>query len=337
MEAEAVVFVARNRVEFERIEVPDPTPQDVVVRTRYSWISNGTESSYLRGDRSNGETPFRRGDPAVFPRVPGYQKTGTVEWVGSAVEGLCRDDWVFVAGSRVCYGVSQMGGHVSVAVAPRESVWKLAEGLDPIAASGLVLAQVGYNCGSRPPVREGDLVVVLGDGLVGHWAAQTLAWRGARVAMIGRHDFRLERLHLEGAITVNERTADPVKMIRQWCSGVSDGIAVLVDTVGSIPILYDFLPLMRPQGHICSAGFYGAEGEIDIQRLRHGEQTLHCPSGYTRERMDQTLRLLASGALESASLITHRFPAGEAKVAWDLIMNRREEFLGIVLEWDLVF
>ena len=88
-----------------------------------------------------------------------------------------------------------------------------------------------------------------------------------------------------------------------------------------------------PGAHLFLGILWG-RGRIDIQRLRHGEQTLHCPSGYTRERMDQTLRLLASGALESASLITHRFPAGEAKVAWDLIMNRREEFLGIVLEWD---
>lgn len=334
MEAEAVVFVAKNRVEFKRIEIPDPKPQEVVVRTRFSWISNGTESSYLRGDRSNGETPFRRGDPAVFPRVPGYQKTGTVEWVGSAVEGLRLGDWVFVAGSRVCHGVSQMGGHVSIAVVPHESVWKLPEGLDPIAASGLVLTQVGYNCGSRPPVNPGDFTVVMGDGLVGHWAAQALAWRGARVAMVGRHNFRLKRLHLEEAITVNSRREDPVKVIQKWHEGVSDGIAALVDTVGSIPTLYIFLPLMRPQGYICSAGFYGAEGKIDIQKLRRGEQTLHCLSGYTRERIDQTLQLLASGELDTTSLITHRFPAREVKVAWDLIRDRQEDFLGIVLEWN---
>ena len=113
MKAEAVVFIARNQVEFREIEVPDPTPEDVVIRTRFSWISNGTESSYLRGERSNGETPFRTGDQPVFPRVPGYQKTGTVEWVGSNVEGLRRGDWVFVAGSQVKYGISAMGGHVS--------------------------------------------------------------------------------------------------------------------------------------------------------------------------------------------------------------------------------
>ena len=334
MKAEAVVFVARNQVDFQEIQAPDPTAEEVVIRTRFSWISNGTESSYLRGERSNGESPFQAGDPPVFPRVPGYQKTGTVEWVGSKVEGLHPGDWVFVAGSRVHYGITAAGGHVSPAVAACDSIWKLPDGVDPEAASGLVLTQVGYNCGARPFVEPGDVGVVIGDGLVGHWAAQTLAWRGARVIMIGRHDFRLEHLRVESATTINEKAANPSAAVQQSFSGASDGIAVLVDTVGDIQAVNSYLPLMKHNGHISTAGFYGAEGMIDIQKLRRGEQTLHCPSGWRRERMDRTLQLIASGEIETRSLITHRFPAREAKVAWDLIMDRQEEFLGIVLEWD---
>ena len=333
MKAEAVVFIARNQVEFREIEVPDPTPEDVVVRTRFSWISNGTESSYLRGERSNGETPFRTGDQPVFPRVPGYQKTGTVEWVGSNVEGLRRGDWVFVAGSQVKYGISAMGGHVSPAVATCNSIWKLPENVDPEAASGLVLTQVGYNCGARPRVEPGDVGVVIGDGLVGHWAAQTLVWRGAQVIMLGRHDFRLKLLRAGNATSVNGSDSDPVDALRQNPSVSSDGIAVLVDSVGDIQAINDCLPFMKHDGHIVSAGYYGTEGMIDIQKLRRGEQTLHCPSGWSRTRMDQTLKHIAKGDLVTKELITHRFPAREAKAAWDLIINRQEEFLGIVLEW----
>ena len=334
MKADAVVFAARNQVDFREIQVPDPTPEDVVVQTRFSWISNGTESSYLREERSNGESPFRAGDPPAFPRVPGYQKTGTVEWVGSKVEGLRRGDWVFVAGSRVLYGIAAAGGHVSAAVATCDSIWKLPAGVDPEAASGLVLTQVGYNCGARPPVAPGDVGVVIGDGLVGHWAAQTLAWRGAQVIMIGRHDFRLDRLQVENATTVNENVTDPIEALRQNASISSVGIAVLVDSVGDIKAINSCLPLMKHDGHIVSAGFYGTDGTVDIQKLRRGEQTLHCPSGWQRARMDQTLQRIASGDLDTKPLITHRYPAREAKAAWDLIMNRQEEFLGIVLEWN---
>ena len=329
-----MVFEARNQVDFREIQVPDPTSKHVVVRTRFSWISNGTERSYLFGERSNGETSFRPGDPPVFPRVPGYQKTGTVDWVGSEVEGLSPGDWVFVAGSLVNYGIASSGGHVSPAVATPDAIWKLPEGVDPIAASGLVLTQVGYNCGTRPPVQRGDMGVVVGDGLVGHWAAQTLAWQGADVIMIGRHDFRLERLGIEGATTINENATNPIEALQKRFSAVSDGIDILVDTVGNIRTVNDCVPLMGNAGHISAAGFYGTEGMIDIQKLRYGEQTLHCPSGFRGERMDQTLKLIASGDLETGSLITHRFPAREARAAWDLMVNRREAFLGIVFEWD---
>ncbi len=334
MKAEAVVFEERNRVAFREIEVPDPTADDVVVRTRFSWVSNGTESSYLRGERSNGETPYRADGPPVFPRVPGYQKTGTVEWVGSQVEGLRRGDWVFVASSRVNYGITVAGGHVSPAVAASDSIWKLPENMDPEAASGLVLTQVGYNCGARPPAKAEDLAVVIGDGLVGHWAAQTLALRGARVIMIGRHSFRLRLLQVSRAAAINANEMDPIEALRQNASVSTEGIAILVDTVGDIRAVNETLPLMKHDGHIVSAGFYGTEGMIDIQKLRRGEQTLHCPSGWSRPRMDRTLQHIARGELETKSLITHRFPAREAKAAWDLILNRRERSLGIVLEWD---
>ena len=250
------------------------------------------------------------------------------------MEGLRRGDWVFVASSRVNYGITAAGGHVSPAVAATDSIWKLPENVDPEAASGLVLTQVGYNCGARPPVDPGDLGVVVGDGLVGHWAAQTLALRGARVAMIGRHSFRLGLLQIEGALTINENESDLAEALSHITSESPDGVAILVDTVGDIRAVNETLPLMKHDGHIVSAGFYGTEGMIDIQKLRRGEQTLHCPSGWSRPRMDRTLQHIARGELETKSLITHRFPAREARAAWDLIVNGRETSLGIVLEWD---
>lgn len=334
MKAQAVVFEDWNQVDFREIQVPDPTTGDVVVRTRFSWISNGTESSYLRGERSNGESPYRADGPPVFPRVPGYQKTGTVESVGAQVDGLRRGDWVFVAGSRVDYGVTAAGGHVSPAVATPDNVWKLPDGVDPEAASGLVLTQVGYNCGARPTVNPGDVAVIIGDGLVGHWAAQTLALRGAQLIMIGRHSLRLRLLRADAAATVNANETDPIEALQQDESVSSTGIAILVDTVGDIRTVNECLPLMQHDGHIVSAGFYGTEGMIDIQKLRRGEQTLHCPSGWSRPRMDRTLQHIARGELETKSLITHRFPAREAQTAWDLILNQRKSSLGVVLEWD---
>jgi threonine dehydrogenase-like Zn-dependent dehydrogenase len=225
----------------------------------------------------------------------------------------------------------KMGGHVSPAVTPIESIWKIPKGVDPIAVSGLVLVQVGYNCATRPPVQKGDVAVVIGDGLVGHWATQMLAHRGTKVILVGRHDSRLQRLKVANSITINEVREDSVSKVRGLIS--PEGVAVLVDTIGSVPMIKSFHPLMRRNGHIVSAGFCGTGGLIDIQMLRMGELTLHCPSGWDRDRMDRTLDLIIGGVIDTMSLITHHFPAREAETAWDLILNRKEDFLGVILEW----
>jgi 2-desacetyl-2-hydroxyethyl bacteriochlorophyllide A dehydrogenase len=214
-------------------------------------------------------------------------------------------------------------------------VWKLPPGLAPEAFSGLVLTQVGYNAGMRPALQPGQAAVVIGDGLVGHWAAQTLQRRGARVLMVGRHDERLARFTATAAdavVNVSGAQEDLVAVVRDWAAG--DGVQVVADTVGSIPAVESLLPVLRRDGHIASAGFYGRNGRIDIQKLRDREITLHAPAGWTKERMDATLDWVARGALRTLPLVTHRFPAPQASAAYDLILARREPALGVLLDWE---
>ena len=71
MQADAVVFTAPNTVEFSTVTAPDPGPNNIAVRITHSWISNGTEGSFLRGERIEGDTAYRKGDPWPFPIVAG--------------------------------------------------------------------------------------------------------------------------------------------------------------------------------------------------------------------------------------------------------------------------
>src|SRR6185312_13064967 len=98
-------------------------------------------------------------------------KVGTAEWVGSAAGDFKVGETVFATVSRVSGMFSSTGGHISPAVTHHSQVWRLPPEVDPIAVSGLVLTQVGYNAGMRPTGSPGDAAVVLGDGMVGHWAA----------------------------------------------------------------------------------------------------------------------------------------------------------------------
>jgi 2-desacetyl-2-hydroxyethyl bacteriochlorophyllide A dehydrogenase len=201
-----------------------------------------------------------------------------------------------------------------------------------VVFSGLVLTQVGYNCGSRPVLTAGDAAVVIGDGLIGHWAAQTLVYRGASVMLVGKHDSRLSHFAASTQdCIVNITRDDPVEAARDWAP---QGLQAVIDTVGSVSALERFLPLMRRDGHLVSAGFHGTAGKIDIQQLRKRELSLHAPSGWTRPRMDATLALVARGVLQTAPLITHHFPVAQAGEAFEMILGRQEPFLGVILDWE---
>ncbi len=337
MNAEAVVFTAPNVVDYQTITCPDPGPGDVVVRTTFSWISNGTEGSFLRGERIAGDTPYYPGDPWPFPIVAGYQKIGIVEWVGAEINDIAVGEIVFAALGKVEGLFSPWAGQVSQSVSPRAQIWKLPPGVEPLACAGLVLTQVGYNCGMRAPlVAEAEpaetKAVVIGDGMVGQWAAQTLAWRGADVLLVGRHADRLQKFPTDPRCnTVNMREEDWLTIVRDR---YPTGVQIAVDTVGSTTVVEQLMGVMRRYGHIVSAGFYGTADQIALQPLRNRELSLDMVSGWSKDRMDATLALIASGDLQTLPLITHRFPVQQAAEAWRLIQQKEEGVLGVILEWE---
>ncbi len=334
MKSHAVVFTARNQVVYREIECPEPGPEDVVVEVHHSWISNGTEGSFLRGERLSGDVAWQPGDPAPFPMVAGYQKVGRVRSVGPAVTRFAPGDWVFATVSRVS-GMfeNKYAGHVSPSVCEQRSLMPLPPGLDPVAYSGLVLAQVGYNCGSRSPVQPGETAIVMGDGLVGQWAGQTLANRGAKVVMIGRHADRLARFQKYGR-TILAGTDNGVAATQALGLGP---VQVLVETAGSQRALSDWLPQMQRNGHMVIAGFYPRAGETNLlqalQQFRNHEISFDLVSGWTQARLDETMRWIAEGRLETLGCISHRLPVERAAEAWALITTKREPVLGVVLDW----
>ncbi|MBK1876019.1 zinc-binding dehydrogenase [Pelagicoccus mobilis] len=328
MKAKAVVFENKNEVVFREVNCPDPIAGQLVVNVTHSWISNGTESSYLRGERVNGETAVLPGDPAPFPIVSGYQKVGIVEWVGSEVHDFQVGDRVFVTTSEIEGMFEPRAGHVSPSVSSPATVTKLPKGIDPVAYAGLVLTQVGYNCGNRPRLNPGDPAVVIGDGLVGQWAGQMLAARGAEVVLVGRHQDRLARF--SKGQTLLENDGDWVELVKER---FPEGVQVGVDTVGSLKAMEQLDSTMRRFGHLVSAGFYGANDRLALQPYRYKELSIDLVSGETPERLAATMELISNGTLETLPLITHRFPVEKAAEAWRLIESKSEPVLGVILDW----
>ena len=334
MKSHAVVFTGPNQVSFQEISCPEPGPDDLVVELHHSWISNGTEGSFLRGERLSGDVAWRPGDPSPFPMVAGYQKVGRVVRVGGAVRGFSPGDWVFASMSKV-EGMfeNRYAGHVSPSVCHHHSVLRLPAGPNPLAFAGLVLTQVGFNCGSRSPIVPGQVAVVIGDGLVGQWAGQTLARRGAKVVMVGHHADRLARFKAHGA-TLSGGKDFGVAAVQALGLGP---VQVLVETGGNAAVLESFLPLMARNGHMVIAGFYRPSGDVNLQAslqaFRNYELSFDLVSGWTSERLEETLRWVADGRLDTLGCLTHRFPVEEAAKAWKIIQTKSEPVLGVVLDW----
>ena len=76
---EAIVFTGVNQVAVQEIDIADPGPDEVQVRTLFSTISAGTEGWILQN--------LFTWQPTDYPCVPGYQRVGVVEALGPAAEG----------------------------------------------------------------------------------------------------------------------------------------------------------------------------------------------------------------------------------------------------------
>jgi len=333
MKSSAVVFTAPGVVKFQEVSCPDPGPDDVVIDITHSWISNGTEGSFLRGERLAGDTAKAPGDPEPFPMIAGYQKVGWVRQVGANVKDFAEGDFVFAIMSKV-EGMfdNKYAGHVSPSVCDQQFVHKLPEEArhDPEKYCGMVLTQVGYNCGTRPRVEAGEVAVVVGDGLVGQWTGQALHQRGAQVIMTGRHEDRLELFRSGGwgkALKVDGSGVDEIRAITE------EPVSVMVDTVGDAQLFDAYLPHLKHGGTIAAAGFYGLEGFIEIQRYRFREIAFDLVAGITSQRIDATIDWVHRGKMDTTSLITHRFPVERAADAWNLIETKAEPVLGVILQW----
>ena len=188
------------------------------------------------------------------------------------------------------------------------------------------------------------MAVVIGEGLVGQYAAQVLRHRGARVILSGLIPARLE--------TAARFSADEVFDASKPDSGDTGGagrggglaayvrarhpagVAIAVDTASSAHTVRMATGLLARNGHLVMNGFYPPpESLVDWHWLRGKELTLHCPNSRTRARLEAALRLIADGAMRVEELVTHELPLADAPRAYDMLLDPRARYLGIVIRW----
>ena len=324
----AIVFPARGEVELRQVPLPPLEPDDVLVEVEHTTISAGTELHCLHGTIRLGAGTVR------YPFTPGYQAAGRVRAAGAAVTGVAVGDRVFSARCKQPPGWEGgwWAGHCAWHVAAASDVIPVPAAVGTRSASALLLAQVGYNGGARPPVASGDAALVIGDGLVGQWAAQVLRHRGARVLLAGH---RRRRLEIAAEHSADEVVDTHAKHLDEWVrSRVPEGLRIAAETTGKTDLIRAAAELLVRDGHLVVLGYYSPGAcEVDIHWLRAGETTTHFPNGQRRDRMERTLALIEQGVIEVDGLVTDRFAPAEAATAYRMLQHDAD-VLGVVIDWS---
>jgi alcohol dehydrogenase len=166
--------------------------------------------------------------------------------------------------------------------------------IEPVAAACEILDQV--------KIPKGDHVALLGDGKLGLLIAQVLQAHGARVHLFGRHREKMRLVEKSGVTTDLLPKKLPQRAYR-W----------VVDATGSAEGLQAAVTMCEPRGTIVLKSTVHGLLTIDTAPVIVNEITL---VGSRCGRFEPAIRLLASGKVDVADLISDEFPLDRAPEAF---------------------
>jgi threonine dehydrogenase-like Zn-dependent dehydrogenase len=236
MPREALAFWVREPYvgEIRAVSLPDPGPDDVVVKTLHSAVSRGTEALVFRGGVSASQyaamrAPFQDGD-FPGPVKYGYLNVGVVESGPSHLQG------------RIVFCLYP---HQTRYVVPARSVVVVPDDVPPARAvlAGTLETAINALWDAAPLV--GDRITVVGAGMVGCCVARLLArFPGADVTLV---DVDADRAKIAAAIGVD--FALPLDAV--------GGRDLVVHTSATSAGLQQSLDLLRPEGTVVDLSWYG--------------------------------------------------------------------------------
>jgi threonine dehydrogenase-like Zn-dependent dehydrogenase len=220
--------------------LPEPRPDDVVVRTLYTGVSRGTETLVFRGgvppsQYTTMRAPFQDGD-FPGPVKYGYLNVGVVEHGPPPLRGRT---------------VFCLFPHQTRYVVPAESVVPVPDDVPPDRAvlAGTVETAVNAVWDAAPLL--GDRVSVVGAGMVGCCVARLLSrYPAVDVQLV---DVDPARAHVATALGVD--FAQPEQ--------ATTGRDLVVHTSASSAGLQRSLDLLGPEGTVLEMSWYG-DAEVTV-------------------------------------------------------------------------
>ena len=220
------------------------------------------------------------------------------------------------------------------------TLFKLPEGLSTGAedAKALPLADnfaTGYHGAMNSKIRQGETVVVIGDGAVGQSSVLASSLFGpAQIVFVGRHDDRLEfgRQNAGATHTVNGKTTDPVEYVKELTKGY--GALSVIDTIGNKDSIKQSLDMAQAGASISILGFGHLFATVDAPYPEALFRNLPIHTGIVNVAayMKTLLPIVESGRIDPSIIFTDILPLAEAEKGYDLMLGRTEGTIKVALQ-----
>lgn len=367
-----------GKLRLRDVPAPGVAARCLLVKTEASLISSGTErqmvgfaqSNMLEKARARPDLvrkvvdKMRRDGPlatvkSVLARLDeplplGYSSAGRVIEVGAGLEGI------YSVGQLVaCAGIA-IANHAEYNVVPENLVVPVPDDVTAEQACFTTLSSIALHSVRLIQPALGDVVAILGAGLVGLLATQFARLSGARVIVLDYNAGRLALARQLGAeVTVDLASGNPTESILDVTRGIGcDAVLIAAATKTSEPFQVA-AEIARDRGKVCLVGITGTEfpyrpymqKELTVLvsrsygpgRYDRDFENKHVkyPLGYVRwtehENLRECARLMSPSLahrLDVAALTSHRFPFSDAERAYDMVLNGTEPHLGVVLRYD---
>ena len=329
----AVYFTAPYTVEVRQEWLPSPGVGQVVVETRVSAISPGTELLFYRGqaptDLPVDETISALAGDVRFPIKYGYSAVGRVIELGADVSADWQGRLVF------CFNP-----HESHFVAALADLMPVPLTLSPEEAAFLPNMETAVNLLMDGQPLIGEQVAVFGQGIVGLLTAALLAqFPLARLVTLDPYALRRDKsLDIGSHISLDPTQAAQLHEL------LPDGADLAYELSGNPAGLDQAIATTGFNGRVVVGSWYGRKpatlnlgGRFHRSRIRLISSQVSSIASewtgrWTKSRRFQTAWQMIEH-VKPAGLITHRCPIGQAAEAYALLDQHPEQAVQVMLTY----
>lgn len=305
-------LTAPRTLELREIPVPEPGPNEVLVRVVVCAVCNGTDLATFRGEFSGGF---------------GHELAGVVEEVGPAVSYVAPGDRV------LCIGKSQpRSGYSEWVVVPEGNVVRAPRELDFEAIALGELLSVVAKCVARQQP-WGEPTVIFGLGPAGIMVTQLVRTMAAPLITT---DPIAERCEL--SLKFGADASMPPQALADYLkqAGLYRRVAMAYEAAGSMDAFRAAIDILREDGNLGVIGAQFKPVEVDLLQWERASvnlvMTATWPSTELRRKFGgMALRLLEHDRVDWRRMITHRFRLEDLPQAIALIEEHPERVCKAVI------